>query len=222
MWWRHVRERTEFDALFAGWHNTRVRCDPAWVWSAHGACAEFTKSYARHRKSADRCTFLPCQAGRQHQQQMVCTQLHVRGQSLSELFIRFGLCDVHWCSSQALQCHAIGTFVSLGRCLFDRWCPFDLQIDDFRVDWNQYFSLLLITGICAKAARVPTRHHHLFSYLSYRNPCELKGMLTKHNLSASDMRRAYEFVTNATVNCPQPNKYTKVRLAKSKAKNCNW
>lgn len=88
----------------------------------------------------------------------------------------------------------------------------------FNVNTPQSF---FSAGICAKAAHIAPSNHHLFSYLSYKNPCELKGTLTKHELSASDMRRAYEFVTNTTVYCPKPQKYTKVRRVKNRIKNCS-
>lgn len=68
--------------------------------------------------------------------------------------------------------------------------------------------------------KIKPRNHHLFSYTSYKKLCELKGMITKHELTASDMRRAYEFVTNTTILCPKPDKYFRVRKVKTRERYC--
>lgn len=71
-----------------------------------------------------------------------------------------------------------------------------------------------LTGICAESAKITPRNHQLFSYQSYKNICELKGMITKHEFTAGEMRKAYEFVTNEKALCPKPDKYFRVRRAK--------
>lgn len=83
---------------------------------------------------------------------------------------------------------------------------------------NDFISLFI--GICAESAKITPRNHQLFSYQSYKNMCELKGMITKHEFTASDMRKAYEFVTNTKSFCPKPDKYFRVRRAKKNSKNC--
>lgn len=45
-------------------------------------------------------------------------------------------------------------------------------------------------------------------------------MITKHELTASDLRRAYEFVTNTTILCPKPDKSFRVRKVKRR-EHCN-
>lgn len=69
--------------------------------------------------------------------------------------------------------------------------------------------------------KIKPTNHNLFSYTSYKNPCEIKGMVTKHELTASDMRKAYEFVGNLNAFCPKPDKYFHVRKVKTKIRNCN-
>lgn len=74
-----------------------------------------------------------------------------------------------------------------------------------------------LTGICAEAAHIRPINHPLFSYTSYRDPCELRGMITRHQLTAVDMRRAYELLTDERANCTKPDRYFHVRKVKSSA-----
>lgn len=47
-------------------------------------------------------------------------------------------------------------------------------------------------------------------------------MITKHEFTAaSDMRKAYEFVTNTKAFCPKPDKYFRVRRAKKSFRYCS-
>lgn len=78
-----------------------------------------------------------------------------------------------------------------------------------------------LTGICAAAAHIRPANHQLFSYTSFRNPCELKGMITKHQLSASDMRRAYDFVRDVRANCTKPDRFFHVRKVKTSVRSCS-
>lgn len=83
-----------------------------------------------------------------------------------------------------------------------------------------------LTGICAEEAHIRPANHHLFSYTSYMraNPCELKGMITKHRLSALEMRRAYAFVQDlngASANCSKPDRYLHVRKVKPDIRSCS-
>lgn len=63
---------------------------------------------------------------------------------------------------------------------------------------------LIETGLCAEKAYVKPKNFHLFSYLSYENVCECRGMITKHEVKLDDMRRAYDSVVNSTIECPAP------------------
>lgn len=83
------------------------------------------------------------------------------------------------------------------------------------------FSLwLILTGICAEKARIKPTNCHLFSYLSFRDLCEVRGIITMHEINTSEMKKAYDFVLNTNITCPPPRKYNKIRPFK-KAKNCN-
>ncbi|KAG4073252.1 hypothetical protein HA402_008598 [Bradysia odoriphaga] len=87
---------------------------------------------------------------------------------------------------------------------------------------TQLFHLedVYLTGICAESAKITPRNHQLFSYQSYKNICELKGMITKHEFTSNDIRKAYEFVTNTKAFCPKPDKYFRVRRAKKNSRGC--
>lgn len=73
-----------------------------------------------------------------------------------------------------------------------------------------------LTGICAEVAHIRPTNHPLFSYTSFHDPCELLGMITRHQLDAADMREAFAFVMDAqrTAQCARPDRYYHVRKVK--------
>lgn len=86
-----------------------------------------------------------------------------------------------------------------------------------------------VTGLCASRDRSTKPHHNpLFSFLRYaKRKCALRGMITQHPLTASDIRKAYDRLTNDSIVCAQPEEEAiqKILHAKSGAWNritCNW
>lgn len=64
-----------------------------------------------------------------------------------------------------------------------------------------------LTGICASKVELKRTHHPLFFYSKQdkdRKYCSLRGMISQHQLSTSDMRAAFEAVTNGSLQCPGP------------------
>ena len=146
----------------------------------------------------------------------VHTKLHVQQRDISKLFIRHWLRHDHGCCIQVVQRFLGNTVISFGRCLFD-WLVFNSMFD-LPIELTY---LVFLAGICAQVAHIEPRNHHLFSYLSYKNLCEMKGMITKHQFSSSEMRKAYKFVTSGNSFCSQPEKYSRVRRIKTKIRYCN-
>lgn len=66
---------------------------------------------------------------------------------------------------------------------------------------------LFFAGFCASSVNVTPRNHQLFDFRVWDNLCELRGMLTKHQFTAKQLRDAYAFVNNSTAYCPPPEVY---------------
>lgn len=75
------------------------------------------------------------------------------------------------------------------------------------------------TGICAERAGIKPQNHHLFNYLPYKDLCEVRGMITLHEIKSNEMRKAYDFIMKSNVTCPAPNRRAIVRPVK-KTKSC--
>lgn len=76
-----------------------------------------------------------------------------------------------------------------------------------------------LTGFVADKIKLKRQHHPLFFYLSTKDHCSLRGMLTQHQLTPLSLEVAYSFVTNLTINCSVPEKNfmsTKLKLAQRK------
>lgn len=84
---------------------------------------------------------------------------------------------------------------------------------------NVFFFLILAIGIVAEAAKIIPTNHQLFSYLTYRSFCEFRGMITKHEITSSDMKKAFEFITNTHEKCPLLD--TNRRYRKIRPRYCN-
>lgn len=76
-----------------------------------------------------------------------------------------------------------------------------------------------VTGLCASRS-ISTRPHHnpLFSFLPHtKKQCALRGMITQHPLTASDIREAYERLTDESIVCDQPERDDIMRMMSSRS-----
>lgn len=75
-----------------------------------------------------------------------------------------------------------------------------------------------ITGICANKTGVKRTHHPLFFYSSIKEKdkqfCSLRGMVSQHHLTPTDMKQAFDLATNTSVKCRAP--HTKLLMPKLK------
>lgn len=76
-----------------------------------------------------------------------------------------------------------------------------------------------VTGLCAsKSSSTKPHHNPLFSFLRYaKRPCALRGMITQHPLTASDIRRAYDRLSNSSIVCEQPEEETIEKMLTAKS-----
>ncbi|XP_058129411.1 uncharacterized protein LOC131271868 [Anopheles coustani] len=58
-----------------------------------------------------------------------------------------------------------------------------------------------LTGIVAERVKIRRRHHPLFFYAYTRDMCALRGMISQHQLPPSELRNAFDYVTNSTIVC---------------------
>uniref|UniRef100_A0A1B0CF48 Hexosyltransferase n=3 Tax=Lutzomyia longipalpis TaxID=7200 RepID=A0A1B0CF48_LUTLO len=79
---------------------------------------------------------------------------------------------------------------------------------------------VFLTGICANRAGLKPRHSPLFTYTVVKNLCAIRGMITQHPLSPDDIRRAYDFVTNTTIQCPAPDVHFNSKKVLGRSKLC--
>ncbi|XP_031639478.1 beta-1,3-galactosyltransferase 1-like [Contarinia nasturtii] len=71
-----------------------------------------------------------------------------------------------------------------------------------------------LTGICAENATITPQDHPLFNYLPYSHLCEVRGMITVHEIKSIAMRKAYNFVMKSNVTCSGPGRKATVRPLK--------
>lgn len=67
-----------------------------------------------------------------------------------------------------------------------------------------YIEDVYITGIVANKVGLRRTNHPLFFFLSNKDHCTLRGMISQHQ--GIDMRSAYNFITNSTNKCAVPEK----------------
>ncbi|GAB0093876.1 beta-1,3-galactosyltransferase 1 [Sergentomyia squamirostris] len=79
---------------------------------------------------------------------------------------------------------------------------------------------IFITGICAHKTGLKPRHSPLFTYTAAKNLCAMRGMITQHLNSSDDIKRAYDFVTNTTINCPPPDTHFNNKNLFVRTKSC--
>ncbi|XP_053679819.1 uncharacterized protein LOC128730765 [Anopheles nili] len=78
-----------------------------------------------------------------------------------------------------------------------------------------------LTGIVADRAKIRRRHHPLFFYSYTKDLCALRGMISQHQLQPSEIRTAFDYVTNSSVLCNGPEKnFTDGKLKLQQRKKC--
>lgn len=78
-----------------------------------------------------------------------------------------------------------------------------------------------LTGIVADRVKIRRRHHPLFFYSYTKDLCALRGMISQHHLQPSEIRTAYDYITNRTIVCSGPEKrFTVGQLKLQQRKKC--
>lgn len=78
-----------------------------------------------------------------------------------------------------------------------------------------------LTGFVADKIKLKRQHHPLFFYLSSRDHCSLRGMLTQHQMTPMTIEFAYNFVMNQTIKCAVPeNNFMSMKLKLTQRKRC--
>lgn len=78
-----------------------------------------------------------------------------------------------------------------------------------------------LTGFVAEKIKLKRQHHPLFYYLSTKDHCSLRGMLTQHQMTPMTIEMAYSFITNLTKICAVPEKnFMSVKLKLAQRKRC--
>lgn len=78
-----------------------------------------------------------------------------------------------------------------------------------------------LTGFVADRIKLKRQHHPLFYYLSSKDYCSLRGMLTQHQMTPMAIEAAYSFVINSTIKCAIPDKnFMSVKLKLTQRKRC--
>jgi beta-1,3-galactosyltransferase 1 len=63
-----------------------------------------------------------------------------------------------------------------------------------------------LTGFVAEKIKLKRTHHPLFFYMTHKDNCSLRGMLTQHQMTPDHIEMAYNFVQNLTIKCAVPEK----------------
>jgi beta-1,3-galactosyltransferase 1 len=78
-----------------------------------------------------------------------------------------------------------------------------------------------LTGFVADRIKMKRQHHPLFYYLSTKDQCSLRGMLTQHQMTPMTLEMAYAFVTNTSIPCNVPDKnFMSAKLKLTQRKRC--
>ena len=79
-----------------------------------------------------------------------------------------------------------------------------------------------VTGFVADKIELHCAHHPLFFFLSNKDHCSLRGMISQHKLTPMAIESAYNFITDSTIECPVPEKdfITKNKKIKKKINKC--
>lgn len=89
---------------------------------------------------------------------------------------------------------------------------------------EQIFHLedVYLTGFVADKIKLNRQHHPLFYYLSTKDYCSLRGMITQHQLTPMTIEMAYSFITNFTIICAgiPENNFLSVKLKLAQRKRC--
>lgn len=68
-----------------------------------------------------------------------------------------------------------------------------------------------LTGICAEAASIHPQNHPLFNFSRYKYLCEIRGTITTHQMTSTEMKRAYDFAMDMDEICHAPQAKRKLR-----------
>lgn len=74
--------------------------------------------------------------------------------------------------------------------------------------------MITLLGFCAEKAGIKPKNFHLFHDKPYENVCEVVGMITRHEIVASEMKSAYDAIMSSNFSCPGPTQYTKLDTIK--------
>ena len=78
-----------------------------------------------------------------------------------------------------------------------------------------------VTGFVADKIKIRRTHHQLFFYLSNKDHCSLRGMISQHKLTPMAIEAAYNFITNSTIECAVPgNNFITTKLKLTQRKRC--
>uniref|UniRef100_A0AAG5CY45 Hexosyltransferase n=1 Tax=Anopheles atroparvus TaxID=41427 RepID=A0AAG5CY45_ANOAO len=78
-----------------------------------------------------------------------------------------------------------------------------------------------LTGIVAERVKIRRRHHPLFFYSYTKDLCALRGMISQHQLQPTELRNAFDYVTNSSIVCNGPDKrFTVGKLKVQQGKKC--
>lgn len=78
-----------------------------------------------------------------------------------------------------------------------------------------------LTGIVADRVKLHRYHHPLFFYSSTKDPCALRGMISQHQLGPTELRTAYDFVTNTSNVCGGPERnFSMAKMKLQQRKKC--
>lgn len=64
---------------------------------------------------------------------------------------------------------------------------------------------VFLTGICAEKAQIEPKNYHLFNFGPYKDTCEFRGAITKHQVEPDIQMQAYNFIMDVKNNCAVPN-----------------
>lgn len=64
--------------------------------------------------------------------------------------------------------------------------------------------ILFSVGICAEKAGIQPQNYYLFKPEFYYDLCEVRGLITLHQIKLKDMKKAYDFIVKSNVTCSAP------------------
>lgn len=78
-----------------------------------------------------------------------------------------------------------------------------------------------LTGFVADRIKLKRTHHQLFSYISSKDHCTLRGVISQHQMTPMTIEMAYMYVMNLTIKCAVPEKnFMSHKLKLTQRKKC--